>query len=58
MTHAVRLEMEHCRLTSTQDMFLEQVGITNSFNDDNEYRYKPFFVSATKINFSQEVNGI
>lgn len=43
-----RLEMESCRLTTTQDMFLERVGITNSFNDDNEYRYTPFF----------EVNGI
>ena len=41
----VRLEMESCRLTTTQDMFLERVGITNSFNDDNEYRYLPFFVS-------------
>ena len=29
-------------------MFLEKVGITNSFNDDNEFRYQPFF----------EVNGI
>ena len=42
----VRLEMENCRLTTTQDMFLERVGITNSFNDDNEYRYCPFFVST------------
>jgi hypothetical protein len=25
-------------------MFLERVGITNSFNDDNEYRFTPFFV--------------
>ena len=61
----VRLEMENCRLTTTQDMFLERVGITNSFNDDNEYRYCPFFVS-TNLSFSslilgqlrQEVNGI
>lgn len=37
--------MENYRLTTTQDMFLERVGITNSFNDDNEYRYTPFFVS-------------
>jgi len=29
-------------------MFLERVGITNSFNDDNQFRYLPFF----------EVNGI
>jgi AP-4 complex subunit mu-1 len=29
-------------------MFLEKVGITNSFNDDVEHRFKPFF----------EVNGI
>lgn len=29
-------------------MFLEKVGITNSFNDDNEYRFNPFF----------EVNGV
>lgn len=43
-----RLEMENCRLTTTQDMFLERVGITNSFNDDNEFRFTPFF----------EVNGI
>ena len=43
-----RLEIESSRLTTTQDMFLEQVGITNSFNDDNEYRHPPFF----------EVNGI
>jgi hypothetical protein len=41
----VRLEMENCRLTTTQDMFLERVGITNSFNDDNEFRFTPFFVS-------------
>ena len=41
----VRLEMTNCRFTTTQDMFLERVGITNSFNDDNEYRYTPFFVS-------------
>lgn len=26
-------------------MFLEKVGITNSFNDDNEHRHRPFFVS-------------
>ena len=37
--------MENYRLTTTQDMFLERVGITNSFNDDNEYRFTPFFVS-------------
>jgi hypothetical protein len=37
--------MENCRLTTTQDMFLERVGITNSFNDDNEFRFTPFFVS-------------
>jgi hypothetical protein len=37
--------MENCRFTTTQDMFLERVGITNSFNDDNEFRYTPFFVS-------------
>lgn len=42
----VRLEMENCRLTTTQDMFLERVGITNSFNDDNEFRFTPFFVSS------------
>jgi len=34
-----RLEMENCKYTTTQDMFLEKVGITNSFNDDNEYRH-------------------
>ena len=45
----VRLEMETNRLTTTQDMFLERVGITNSFNDDNEYRYAPFFVSHQSI---------
>ena len=45
----VRLEMESNRLTTTQDMFLERVGITNSFNDDNEYRYAPFFVSHQSI---------
>jgi len=28
-------------------MFLERVGITNSFNDDNEYRFTPFFVSIS-----------
>jgi len=41
-------------------MFLERVGITNSFNDDNEFRYQPFFVSVLFfINLStQEVNGI
>ena len=41
----VRLEMDFERLTTTQDMFLERVGITNSFNDDNEFRFEPFFVS-------------
>jgi hypothetical protein len=41
--------MENCRFTTTQDMFLERVGITNSFNDDNEYRHKPFFVSLSTI---------
>ena len=41
----VRLEMDYDRLTTTQDMFLERVGITNSFNDDNEFRFEPFFVS-------------
>lgn len=46
----VRLEMENFRLTTTQDMFLERVGITNSFNDDNEYRYQPFFVSLFFFN--------
>ena len=45
----VRLEIECNRLTTTQDMFLERVGITNSFNDDNEYRYAPFFVSHQSI---------
>ena len=45
----VRLEMEINRLTTTQDMFLERVGITNSFNDDNEYRYAPFFVIHQSI---------
>ena len=45
----VRLEMESNRLTTTQDMFLERVGITNSFNDDNEYRYAPFFVRNQSI---------
>jgi hypothetical protein len=40
--------MENCKYTTTQDMFLEKVGITNSFNDDNAYRHTPFF----------EVNGI
>jgi len=40
--------MENCKYTTTQDMFLEKVGITNSFNDDNEFRHQPFF----------EVNGI
>jgi hypothetical protein len=38
-------------------MFLERVGITNSFNDDNEYRYTPFFVSL-ELSPLQEVNGI
>ena len=37
--------MDFERLTTTQDMFLERVGITNSFNDDNEFRFEPFFVS-------------
>lgn len=45
----VRLEIECNRLTTTQDMFLERVGITNSFNDDNEYRYAPFFVRHQSI---------
>ena len=54
----VRLEMENCRLTTTQDMFLERVGITNSFNDDNEHRHAPFFVSCSQILIKQEVNGI
>lgn len=41
-------------------MFLEKVGITNSFNDDNEFRFKPFFVSPSQQpdSFQQEVNGI
>jgi AP-4 complex subunit mu-1 len=56
---SVRLEMEHCRLTTTQDMFLERVGITNSFNDDNEHRHSPFFVSFNpNITTTQEANGI
>lgn len=54
--YLVRLEMESNRLTTTQDMFLERVGITNSFNDDNEYRYAPFFVSPT-INFVYFILG-
>lgn len=54
----VRLEMENCRLTTTQDMFLERVGITNSFNDDNEHRHAPFFVSSLVELTLQEVNGI
>jgi hypothetical protein len=41
--------MEDFRLTTTQDMFLEWVGITNSFNDDNEFRFQPFFVSRIKL---------
>lgn len=45
----VRLEMENCKFTTTQDMFLERVGITNSFNDDNEFRHKPFFVSKDSV---------
>ena len=56
---SVRLEMENFRLTTTQDMFLERVGITNSFNDDNEHRHAPFFVSLNpNITTTQEVNGI
>jgi len=42
--------MENCKYTTTQDMFLEKVGITNSFNDDNEFRHKPFF-SVNGIQF-------
>ena len=45
--------MENCRFTTTQDMFLERVGITNSFNDDNEFRHKPFFVSIYKTSLNQ-----
>ena len=52
-----RLEMEQSKLTTTQDMFLEKVGITNSFNDDNDNRYEPFFVSNVFLIF-KEVNGI
>lgn len=57
---SVRLELENCRFTTTQDMFLEKVGITNSFNDDNEFRFKPFFVSYFHplIRGLKEVNGI
>ena len=39
--------MDYERLTTTQDMFLERVGITNLFNDDNEFRFEPFFVSQS-----------
>ena len=50
--------MDHSRLTTTQDMFLERVGITNSFNDDNEYRYMPFFVSSNHSTHKQTLYHI
>jgi hypothetical protein len=43
-------------------MFLERVGITNSFNDDNEYRFTPFFVSISilriKINYPNNIINV
>ena len=39
-------------------MFLERVGITNSFNDDNEYRFEPFFVSQTRSPSSFQNNNL
>ena len=35
---------------STQEMFLSQVGIQNSFVEDNEMITKPFFVSTAVTN--------
>ena len=39
-------------------MFLSQVGIQNSFVEDNEMITKPFFVSTAVINKEKERQGI
>ena len=44
----VRKDLEvvrHTSYNSTQEMFLAQVGIQNSFSEDHEGSQKPFFVS-------------
>jgi len=50
---SVRRDLEVVRHTSfntTQEMFLAQVGIANSFSEERESLQKPFFVSIYKYN--------
>ena len=45
----VRKDLEvvkHTSYNSTQEMFLAQVGIQNSFSEDQEGSQVPFFVSS------------
>jgi len=47
--HIVRMDLSVGKYTTTQEMFLAKVGITNSYQEDNQNLCQPFFVNIICI---------
>ena len=46
MYYLVRMDLDVGKYTTTQEIFLTKVGISNNYNEDNTKLCPPFFVSV------------